>query len=65
MKNKIIYLNESEIDKESEEYFNNIYFHEISVFLNECNQDEKELFRKFLKEEEFVKFQILIRGYNE
>jgi len=65
MKEKIIHLNESDVDKESDEYFNNIYFHEISKFLSECDQEEKELFRKYLREEEFTKFQILIRGYDE
>lgn len=63
MKQKIINLSEGTfVNKQSQEFEDNIYFQEIGDFLRKANESEKEKMRTLLREEKFESFQRLVRG---
>ncbi|MBT5529567.1 MAG: hypothetical protein HOK35_10445 [Cytophagia bacterium] len=65
MKKQIINLNENKkIKPGSEEFDNNVYFSEISKFLSNASKEDKDLYYKYLKKNDFIKFQALIRNIN-
>ena len=63
MKKQIIKLNGCKKNKPvSQEYKDNVYFSEMSNFLKTASKKDVDLYHKFLKQGDFIKFQEVIRN---